>query len=331
MCIALLSAQAPQQTVAQSGGLTTTQVSDETSSGSCFNPLFKTHWAGKSDVRHLESTAQLQFGLSLCPMWNSQQSCCSMSFENVLSKSFQRWVDHWTTKSTNLRNLQIEFEKMKISKTFVQADRIQRALFDAALLSLAPVVEWSGTCFDVLLEYMAGMLCFSCDSDWMQKVFPGQDGRSVSHLRIADHTNEALWQSCRHLGAAAAKLETRVADSMLAKSIEVPMEDLSMFLNKISVSQYMGQLGLSPMRGPSEKTFVVKPDGSRVSTDAQSRLLTPAGSVDPIRLGRASGFHTDVFPRRPIHTGIAPAIVLRPCIVAIVISLVTVNMLVQSR
>merc|ERR1719261_2304002 len=100
------------------------------------------------------------------------------------------------------------------------------ALFDKAMSSFAPVLKWHGTCFDTLLEYLAGMLCFSCDPSWGKKVFLGPGGRTVDHLHVHDDTNEALWQGCHKLGAAADELQTRIADSQLVKTLWLPFEDL---------------------------------------------------------------------------------------------------------
>jgi hypothetical protein len=260
--------------------------------------LFSTHWAGKSDVRHLQSKPRLQQGLTFCPAYNGKLGCCTASFEEQLHQAFRRWVKHWMKKHKNLQHFQIEMTKMKISRFYESMDRLQKALFDGALKSLAPVLDWHGTCFDVLLEYMAGMLCFACDPDWKNQVFMASEIRSVAHLHIAEYSNEALWQGCRNLGSAWAEMQTRVADSMLTKAIKVPSEDLSMFNSKITVSHYMARLGLYPMRPPNENTLEVIPKG---------RLLgaRPQRFINPVLVGRASGFKTTQFPKRPVGTSAA--------------------------
>jgi len=270
----------------------------------CFNPLFKTHWAGKSDIRHLGAEPKLQQGLQLCQSYNAQKGCCLNSFEHVLSKAFQHWVTHWKRKSQNLKSFQIQMAKVKVSQVYVKADKLQRALFDRAVSSFSLVLKWHGTCFDTLLEYLAGMLCFACDPLWGKKVFLGQSGRSVDHLHVDDSSNEALWQGCRRLGAAASDMQTRVADSKLAKTIWLPLEDLSMLSSKIAVSQYMARLGLYALRGPSENLLVLSPGGGNAPGN-DARLLAasstggPSGFVNPVRDGRASGFQCAVFPRIP--------------------------------
>jgi len=268
---------------------------------SCFNPLFKTHWAGKSDIRHLDSVPHIQQGLQLCTSSNARQGCCLNSFEHVLQDAFQRWVTHWQRRSQNLNNFQVQMAKIKVSQAYVKADKLQRALFDKAMSSFAPVLKWHGTCFDTLLEYMAGMLCFACDPNWGKKVFVDQDGLSVQHLHINDASNEALWQSCKNLGVAAAEMQTRVADALLAKQVWVRFEDLSMFSSKVAVSHYMAKLGLFPLRGQSENQLVLSPGGNNASGSTTARrLAAPTAFVDPVSIGRASGFQCAVFPRIPL-------------------------------
>lgn len=274
---------------------------------SCYNPLFKTHWTGKSDIRHLASRPQMQQGLRLCPAYNARKGCCLNSFEDVLSKAFQRWVAHWKKKSRNIKDFQVQMAKVRVSQAYVKADKLQRALFDKAMDSFAPVIKWHGTCFDSLLEYMAGMLCFACDPVWGTKVFLGQEGRSVEHLNVHDNSNEAVWQSCRRLGAAAAEMQTRVADSLLVKTVWESFEDLSMFNSKITVSQYMARLGLLPIRGSNELLLVLTPGGGNAPGSQARRLAlsTPSDFVDPVRAGRTSGFQCAVFPRIPFGVGIS--------------------------
>lgn len=269
---------------------------------SCFNPLFKTHWAGKSDIRHLSPRPQIQRGLRLCPGYNSRSGCCMNSFEHVLSVAFQRWVKHFQRKAQTMKDFQVQMAKVKVSQSYVKADKLQRALFDKAMTSFSRVLKWHGTCFDTLLEYLAGILCFACDPAWGRKVFFGQGGRSVDHLHVDDFSNEALWQGCRSLGDAAAEMQTRVADSLLTKGIQLHFEDLSMFSSKVSVAHYMARLGLYPLRGSSENHLVLSPGGGNAA--GQDRQLAasvggPDAFVDPVRSGRTSGFQCAVFPRIP--------------------------------
>jgi len=273
---------------------------------SCFNPLFRAHWAGKSDIRHIASRPLTQLGLRRCPAYNARPACCLNAFEHVLSRVFQRWVTHWKRKSQYIQDFQTQLAKVQLSQAYAKADKLERMLYDKAVASYAPVLKWHGTCFDTLLEYMAGMLCFACDPNWGTMVFLGDGGRTVEHLHVDDYSNEELWQSCRMLGTAASEMQTRVADSLLVKGIWSRFEDLSMFRSKISVSQYMSHLGLFAMRGPSENHLVLSPGPAASRIAKEARLLAsmsnrdgPTGFINPVLSGRASGFQCAVFPRIP--------------------------------
>lgn len=297
----------------------------DVASRSCQNPLFEVHWAGKSDIRHLEASPIVHSDLLLCPVYNSRPSCCSRSFEAALDKVFQRWVEHFKRRSKNIKDFMLDMTRVKVSQLYSKADQAQQQLFSKALASFAPVMDTHFTCFDTLLEYVAGMLCFSCDPEWNTKVLMDTDGLLIQHVLVNERSNEALWASCRALGAAAAEMHTRIADSALVKTIGTQFEDLTMFVSKIGVSEYMATLGLLVMRGPNEHALVLQqggapsppaaPKGGAPSPPAApkdtSRRLTasPASlgsagsagsSVDPVHDGRMSGFRCTVFPRQPL-------------------------------
>lgn len=287
-------------------------------SRSCQNPLFDVHWAGKSDIRHLEANPT-ENDLALCPAWSGRPSCCSRSFEASLDKVFQRWVTHFQRRSQHIRDFMLDMSRVKVSQVYTKAGKEQQQLFSKALESFAPVMHSHFNCFDTLLEYMAGMLCFSCDPKWSSKVLMDADDLRVQHIWISDRSNEALWESCRALGIAAAELHTRIADSALVKTIGTRFEDLSMFLSKISVSEYMAVLGLVTMRGQNEHELRLEPGGV---PSPQRQLSAYAGStLDPVYDGRASGFRCSVFPREPLDLSSRAAMASWPALLAAVSSL----------
>jgi len=300
--------------------------------GNCQNPLFQTHWAGKSDIRHLNAYPQVQLNLQLCPAFNGRRACCSLEFEEVMGRVFDRWVTHWRRKAQRIRGFQMEMTKVKVSTAYVRMPKEERKLFDKALWSFRPVLELYGTCFDALLEYMAGMICFACDPHWLPKVSLDGRGMHVAHLHVHDSSNLALWESCMGIGLAGAEMRTRVADSKLAKTIWAPFEDLGSFSTKISVSEYMTHFGLFPLRGPNQIILVIGgpgssdftgkspgassdtsapqssgPPPSRSLSAAQQQGMTTAAPTEmaydylyPLRDGRISGFRCSIFPRRPL-------------------------------
>lgn len=270
---------------------------------SCFNPLFQVHWAGKSDIRHLVSVPAKQSDLSLCPVYSTLPACCPPSFEVEMKKAFRRWVTHWKNKAKHIEDFQTDMTRVKVSQAYVHADIAERNLFDKALESFQDVFKTYGTCFDTLLEFMAGMMCFTCDPNWRAKVFLDDPGKHVVHLRIHESTHVDLWNSCRALGAAAVQMQTRITDSQLTKTVATRFEDLSMFSSKIQVSEYMANHALRVLRGPNQLVLEAKPGVSipkrRISA-SKRKNLNASQFIYAVRDGRASGFTCRVFPRVPM-------------------------------
>jgi len=208
----------------------------------------------------LQASPKLQSQLDVCPFYNGHAACCSAGFERELQKSFEWWVEHWRRKVTSVRSFQMQMTKIQASPSYAKAERVEQQILDKALDTTGPVLGAYGTCFDTLLEYMAGVLCFSCDPHWRDKVFMvGND--HVNFLRVDDSSNEELWQACREFGQAAAHLQVRASDSALAKMITLRFEDLSAFVTKDRVSQYMATLGLDALRGPNEHVLSIGRNG----------------------------------------------------------------------
>ncbi|CAK9032280.1 Hypothetical protein SCF082_LOCUS20017 [Durusdinium trenchii] len=295
---------------------------EETRQGSCFNPLFQPHWAGKSDIRHLASKPTVETSLRLCPFWNSKPTCCTLAFEQEQQRAFQLWKEHWKEKEQRLEAFYSQMDDFRLSPSYQQASLFNRELFDTAKLRVGRIMQTYGLCFDTLLEYAAGMLCFPCQPHWHHQVLMSQfasgPNRVVS-LKISEYSNDALWDSCKPLAEAAKELDHRIQDSLLAKMIEDAYVDFHMFYDRIRISQYMEQIGRVIMRGPNELTIRhshhVSPQLPGLKSDrSRSRILKAAeatnksntsshrndeisGPINPILDGQRSGFEYRVFPR----------------------------------
>lgn len=271
----------------------------------CRNPLFSTHWAGKSDILHLNAEPSTQYDLRLCPFYNGRVACCSASFEAEQEEAFRRWVEHFRRKMSHLHDFQLEMEGLKVSETYLRVDYAEKALFNKAFSTFNEALETAGTCFDTLLEYMAGALCFACDPRWKRKVLTNDAGTAVVAVRVSESSNEDLWVSCSEFAAAADELMARVGEASLAKAIISPIEDLSPFVSRIGVAEYMAAKALAPMRGPNENALRAEPEEAVIAGERR-RLGTPDVSrrsaeeaLSPVRDGRASGFTCAAFPRKP--------------------------------
>lgn len=276
--------------------------------GNCRNPLFQTHWAGKSDIRHLAGKPTAQMSLRLCPMYNGRGACCTAAFEEAMQRAFGYWVQHFKNMKRHIVTYRAEMAAMKASSPiYVKADRLEQFIFSKALTSFAPVERLLGTCFDTLLEYMAGAICYSCDPQWRSKVDFTSDGLGIEYLHIHQSTGELLWQSCRPLGVAAVELRRRIADSALSRQLRSAFEDLSVFSTRVGIVELMGKAALVALRGPNQ--LPVDQPGVKGQGAGKARALAagPAKAVRAgenqlylVRDGRQSGFHCQVFPRVPL-------------------------------
>jgi len=294
-------------------------VSAGSAPGNCQNPLFATHWAGKSDIIHLVAQPTPQYDLQLCPKYNGRPACCDTAFETEQQDAFQHWVSRFRQTSSRLRAFQMEMESLKVSREYAELSFEEKALFDKAFSCFAAVHDSLGTCFDTLLEYLAGVLCFACDPFWFKKVYLDAEQLNVIHLHVDENSNDALWQSCQEFGGATEELTARISDSVLAKAVHVPFEDLRVFFSRVGVAEFMAHNGLYPFHGQQQRqqkeVVDVKPVEHDNAADAHpERRLgrgedTESNFVDPVSDGRSSGFNCGVFPRKalPSSTAIAPS------------------------
>jgi len=262
-----------------------------------------THWAGKSDIIHLMAEPTPQYDLRLCKGYNGGPACCDTAFEAEQQDAFQVWVECFRRDSQRLRDFQMEMEALKVSREYSKLSFEEKALFDKASSSFAAVHDSFGTCFDTLLEYMAGVLCFACDPHWHDKVYMDAGQLNVVHLHVHESSNNALWESCVEFGSAAEELTARISDSLLAKAVRVPFEDLRVFFSRVGVSEYMAHTGLYPFHGQQQRVqsegVMVKPVGK---DQTERRLAEASGDnfIDPVRDGRSSGFDCGAFPRKAL-------------------------------
>eukprot|EP00438_Fugacium_kawagutii_P006788 Skav218516 [mRNA] locus=scaffold2478:105899:106722:- [translate_table: standard] len=208
-------------------------------------------------------------------------------------------------------------EDFRLSPSYQDASLFQRELFDTALLRVKNIMDTYGLCFDTLLKYVAGMLCFPCQPHWHHQVLLSEgDVPSVLRLKISEYSNDVLWDDCKLLADSAMEFDHRVQDSLLAKKLKNVFVDFRMFYDRISVSRYMEQIGRIVMRGPNElmiqKTQRITPHvptfeatNSRslrelpmanASAKAQRFAEEQYGLLNPILDGQRSGFSYRVFP-----------------------------------
>lgn len=260
--------------------------------GDCFNPLFQPHWAGKSDIRHLASEPTVEGSLRLCPFWAWKPACCTTSFEEEQQKAFELWKEHWKEKEQRLEAFHSEMDDFRLSPSYQDSSLFQRELFDTAILRVKRIIATYGLCFDTLLEYVAGMLCFPCQPHWHHQVLLSDD--HVLRLKISEYSNDVLWDNCRPLAEAAKEFDHRVQDSLLAKKLKHVFVDFRMFYDRIRVAEYMEQIGREIMRGPNELQIKTRHQETlhyhgSFESGVSSRLLSINGTAGTVQSHNATG------------------------------------------
>ncbi|CAE7780753.1 DESI1 [Symbiodinium necroappetens] len=285
---------------------------------------FSAHAAAEQDVAMSGIFTLVYTALACCGYvvnWSHRRfavpACCTVSFEDEQKQAFQRWETHWKNKASHLELLRSQMEDFGVTQEYRDASSTQRVLFDAALDSMRYVVATYGICFDTLLEYAAGMLCFSCQPHWHHQLL--LDDSRVLLLRIEESSNNELWDHCSPLSSAAKELDHRIQDSMLAKRLTSSYIDFRMFDDRIRLSQYMESVGRIIMRGPNEhalkKTSDLSGSPSKVAAlrllsdphpkhqtiqNQSSSMQGQSRFISPVEDGRKSGFVFHVFPRDPL-------------------------------
>lgn len=112
-----------------------------------------------------------------------------------------------------------EMDDFRLTPEYQDSSLFQRELFDTAMLRVQKIMYTYGLCFDTLLEYVAGVLCFPCQPHWHHQVLLSGEDR-VLRLKISEFSNDALWDNCHPLGDAAREFDHRVQDSLLAKKLK---------------------------------------------------------------------------------------------------------------
>jgi hypothetical protein len=272
--------------------------------------MFALYWGVKSDIRTLNPIPATEFSLDKCPMYNSKQVCCNPSFEIQLNRALGFWQDNLAKVVTDLTSFREAIAKLKYSESYSDAGPLERKALDVAVLAFAPVVDLFGLCFDTLLAYLAGMLCFTCDPDWMSTVILDEVGAAVGY-RVDPAAFDAVWSSCSVWSKHVRILMLRVSDSQLTKRAPLPFPDLAPFASKSSLANYLQACGLRLLLpsadmviagGPAPKLDANHPeaDGAPLQHVNYTRRLAVlpdnARFIDPVSIGLNSGFETRVFP-----------------------------------
>lgn len=207
----------------------------------------------------LNSVPAVQTGLRLCPSYNLRATCCTEAFEHSQAKHYSFFKD--TILPSLLGRVARHRESVKsvmTSQVYAASSLRDREQHGRAVARFSLVLHDSvfKPCFNKMLEYVAGMTCFACKSDWIKYVTLNPN---VVRVHISPDACTELWEHCGAFGEAARGLRQSLTDSLLAKQAERPVTDLSMFNDQQALCDWLhDDVALHPFRWPTEMELETK-------------------------------------------------------------------------
>lgn len=269
----------------------------------CQNPLFETHWFCRNDPDTINDYAVIKTNLRLCPAYNQKKSCCHQTFENEQIRHFQYWRQIFTAKLFRVGKAKRATLALKESVHFSTATNHDLEQYNRVLNAFDAVLDPANhaDCFSALITYVAGMLCFSCESEWYNyiQMIRGK----VVRVLIANDVCVEFWARCRDFGDKTMYLKQSFLDSKLAVLQQKQFENIDMFGDQQRLCDWMhSYVGMHPFTTPGESQREAAPaaeiikgrrlDATNRSTDDEEvrQLQEALLEYDPMQQGKASGF-----------------------------------------
>lgn len=206
--------------------------------------------------------------------------------------------------------------EVRRSDVYQQEDHIEQALFNRALDSFKPTLDYASTCVRAITVFIAGMICFGCNPNWDQFVWRGVLG-DVTAVNVGGESCIYVADKCGPFGRAVRRTMSLLMESTLAKNPQLPLPDWAMLEDREKTCKWLRTtIAMQPLRGvllrvvgnatqmqPRQLTASASHRSSGVA-DAKLRSLTlsapgqnplpypsrPHATLDPVRDGQQSGF-----------------------------------------
>jgi len=260
-------------------------------SDQCCNPLFIDHWFNKEDhdSQSMNAVPTIRTNLRLCPAYNGRQSCCRQSFEHEQLVHFNFWKQIFASKLERITKNRDGVKAVRQLEKFNSATEEDRAEYDRVLAKYDEVLDPGGhsTCLSALSTYVAGMICFACETDWPS--FVHRDYGKIVRVLLTSSTCTEIWLRCANFGELTRTLSQVSLDSSLAAMQSTGLENLEMFYDQQGLCDWMhSSVAMHPFTTPTEMQREAAPVPSQIS--ASKRRLQVAEGFDAMRAGKASGF-----------------------------------------
>lgn len=274
----------------------------------CRDPLFETHWAGKNDIQVLSEYPHLKSNLKLCPAFNERSSCCHQTFETEQQKYFEFWRKRFGNIFLRM-NAHRESVVAAAGGSLSRQDLEQYKVVLERYRDALQFGRHQRGCFTKLLTYTAGMMCFSCRTDWFYfAVLSGQDSLAnerVLRVRMTRSVCLDLWFACEGFSSITVKLQAAIRDSKVARSAQQAVENLDMFAGQQQLCDWAhDQLALHPFLLPTAEDRQTQWRRLSQGGNSSSRRLQRKEELNVLEDGAMTGF--DLLWRPP--AGLPPSV-----------------------
>lgn len=283
----------------------------------CENPLFNCIWHSRSEASAaLSELPEVREDLQYCRHYNhNHASCCNPEVEReVLVPAFRAWR-LWLGQTLGaLERAKRELGHLGLGQlgALQQASERDIAHVDALLIGLGGLINKMPECFSAVLEYVAGVLCFSCRADWERfGVVPNRTniGKEQPNflVRVREMDDDSVWARCRPFGERAAAFmeemhEVKVEIPLLAPEVERNITGrLGLFVSRSILREglydgvatrpmFRGGFASASRKDPSAQGPPAPAASERAPSSLPPALPSPVLELGVVEEGRLSGF-----------------------------------------
>ncbi|CAE7474269.1 Spon1 [Symbiodinium sp. CCMP2456] len=220
----------------------------EEASFQCMNPLFRIQWhTGATDLAQLLPRPSVHHDLLRCPFWNQKASCCSTSLEPFQLRIFDAHRDRIDKQVQVLEEYLALMLKLRSSDIFEDAVQLEQDFLDRAIDAMRSALSHAKPCILHLLAFVAGMVCFSCQPDWVDYVWRNPLGQ-VTGVNVDPNACIYVDRGCGTFGHTMQVAYLHVMESRLAKYPAASLPDFSMFFSREALCEWLrGTVAVHPL------------------------------------------------------------------------------------
>ena len=137
--------------------------------------------------------------------------------------------------------------ELRGSEVYERATRLEQELLDRATDSMQRALEFAKPCILHFLAFVAGMICFSCQPDWVNYVWRNGLGEVVG-VNVDPDACIYVDRGCGVFGHAVQQAYLHLMESQMAKRPTASLPDFSMFFSREDLCKWLrSTVALQPL------------------------------------------------------------------------------------